>query len=544
MNRVPTSSSLAFRHSRGFTLVEVLISIAIALVLILGVSQIFSIAQRTTGAGTQVLADTEFNRGIQEMLLNDARGVTNTVGDSPGLVILSYPQAAFRNRVDSQQDNDGMPYTVNDPTVANGTINDPAYIIDDRIHRTDVLGFFARGLFTRRTGDSGSPSATWPPSLTSPTTSNEAFIWYGHLALPDPSLLQNWDYTNPGTPKSGTGTYWSPGSGSATANPNNFFASDWILGREVMLFVPATGSYYLSPHLRGLTDKTNPLWMMAQLPSIANDNGIPIYTSRYDAADASIAGYRTFLGGPTNTTWWEGLMGWNPSVPQQVRFEANPFIQKASTASGNQVPSLSAAIAQMAPIFVRGCTQFIVEFAGDYATQDSYGNIIAGVPDGQIDYYVDSSGARQIRWYGFPRDTTGTGAVPTYNNGSVLPVSTVLINSPNVKGITAGQGPMRFERNPGTGSSVTPAADNNKNWITNTTINVGFPPNNGLPAYYQSPYLCAWGPDTDAPYTDPTTGVTYPAVPRPKMIRITIGIDDPTGHLNTEQVYQYVLNLP
>lgn len=524
-----------------------MISIAIALVLILGISQIFSIAQRTTGAGAQVLADSESNRGIQQMLLNDARGVTNAVGDSPGIVILSYPQAAFRNRVDYQQDTDGLPYTLPDPSNPATQINDPAYTIDDRIHRTDVLGFFARGLFTRRTGDSGNTGAGWPASLTSPVTSNEAFIWYGHLALPDANLLKPgaWQYNNPGTPATGSGTYWSPGSGTPTVNPNNFFASDWILGRQVMLLVPSTGTNYYMPHIKGLTDSLNPFWMMASQPSSANDSGIQIYTSRYDVADASIAGYRTFLGGPTNTTWWQGLSGWNPGGPQQVRFEANPYLQKPSASSStSQLPWLSAAVAQMAPIFVRGCTQFIVEFAGDFATQDSYGNITAAGPDGQIDYFVDpTTGAHQIRWYGFPRDTTGTGNVPTYNNGSVLPVSTVLLSSPTVTGtVKAGQGFLRFERNPGTSGSVTPPADNNKQW-TSTSGSTTFPPYNGLPAYYQSPYICAWGPDTDAATTG-ADGTPQPVVPRPKMLRITIGIDDPTGHLNTEQIYQYVLNLP
>lgn len=544
MNPKPLPSFMPARCCRGFTLIEVLISIAIALVLILGVSQIFGIAQRTTGAGTQVLADTESNRGIQQMLLNDARGVTNAVGDSPGLVILSYPQAAYRNRPDLQQDNDGDPRTINDPANPGKFVNEQPYTIDDRIHRNDVLGFFTRGLFTRRTGDSGNTgSSAYPACLTSATTSEEAFIWYGHLALPDNSLLQSWNYANPGVPTSGTGNYWNPGSGIPAANPNNYFASDWILGRQVMLLSPrsTTNANYNEPHIRGTSESKNPLWLPAKSTSVSNDQfAVPLYASRYDLADASIAAYRNFLGS-TTTTWWEGLTGWDPSSPTETRFYANPFVQKSST-SGSQLPSLSAAIAQMSPIFVRGCTQFIVEFAGDFMTQDpnNYGQITSPVPDGQIDYIdvVDSTGqhTHQIRWYGFPRDTTGTG-VP-----DVLPVSTVLMNASGITGVTAGAGPMRFERASGNGGNVTPTAP--YNWTTNTTANSGTPPYNGLPAYYVQPYICGWGGDTDATYTDPTSGVTYPPVPHPKMIRITIGIDDPTAHLNTEQIYQYVFNLP
>ena len=60
----------------------------------------------------------------------------------------------------------------------------------------------------------------------------------------------------------------------------------------------------------------------------------------------------------------------------------------------------------------------------------------------------------------------------------------------------------------------------------------------GCRPYYVQPYTCSWGDDTDA------SSAGNPTIPRPKMIRITIGIDDPTGHLNTQQIYQYVFNLP
>lgn len=538
MNPKPFPSFTPRRHHRGFTLVEVLISIAIALVLILGISQIFSIAQRTTGAGTQVLADSETNRGIQQMLLNDARGVTNAVGDSPGLVILSYPQAAYRNRGDMQLDNDGDPRTINDPANPGKFVNELPFVIDDRIHRTDVFAFFTRGLFTRRTGDySGNPSTNYPPSLTSATTSEEAFIWYGHLALPDSSLLQNWNYANPGVPTKSTGNYWNPGSGTAAANPNNFFASDWILGRQVMLLSPRSkiNANYAEPHIHGTSDSANPLWLPIANPSTSNDpNSVPLYTSRYDLADATIAAYRSFLGS-TSTTSWQGWTGWDINFPAETRFYANPFLQKAPSTSVNQFASLSAAIAQMSPIFVRGCTQFIVEFAGDYMTQDptNNGNITSALPDGQIDYIdvVDATGkhTHQIRWYGFPRDTTGLGTP------DILPVSTVLNNAGIT--VTPGAGPMRFERTPSaSASSVTPLAP--YNWTTNTTSTGNSPPYNGLPAYYVQPYICSWGGDTDA------SSAGNPIIPRPKMIRITIGIDDPTGHLNTQQIYQYVFNLP
>lgn len=554
----------------GFTLVEVMISIAIALVLILGIAQIFSMAQRTTGAGTQVLAATDATRGIQQTLLNDARGITNTIGDSPALVIFSFPQAVFRNKVDQQEDLDGKPTTLNDPVNGGQSLAaESISTIDDRIHRTDALGFFARGSFTRRTGDSGNTAPSYPASLTSPTTSEEAFIWYGHLALPDNDAIAHWQWNNPSTPTP-PGQFWNPGSGDPKLNPNNFFASDWILGREVILLAPRLGSG--EPHILGTSTGNNPLWLSTSTSSSGNltesqsyavdgSVNIPLHSSRYDLADGSIASYRQVFPPPqpavTFAWWpgWEGLSGWDikwaptppayspppptPTQVQQTRFFADPFARKpASGAVGSAATQqLSAAIAQMSPIFVRGCSQFIVEFAGDYLTQDANGQIVAGKPDGQIDYVdivdpVTKRHTHQIRWYGFPRNTAATANGPTPFDGGVLPLSELLnlVNKPAV-GHT-----LDFERSPlpKAGGGVPPPGPWNGTWATNAVTT------NGLPALYPqatggspTPYLCAWGPDTDGF-----------GVPRPKMLRITVGIDDPTGHLNTQQIYEYVINLP
>jgi len=68
----------------------------------------------------------------------------------------------------------------------------------DRIHRVDVLCFFARGRYARRTGQApSSPTKFDPQCLVSPTTTREAFIWYGHLALPDNLTLSKWSADRP-----------------------------------------------------------------------------------------------------------------------------------------------------------------------------------------------------------------------------------------------------------------------------------------------------------------------------------------------------------
>jgi prepilin-type N-terminal cleavage/methylation domain-containing protein len=500
-------------RNRAFTLIEVLISLAIAMILILGISQIFSMAQRTTGAGTQVLTAAETNRGIQAMLQSDVQSIDDG-SDAPGMAIISYPAATFRNRVDQEQDVDGVATTINNP--ANPALSISAGVsnqISDRIHRVDVLCFFARGRYARRTGQApSSPTKFDPQCLVSPTTTREAFIWYGHLALPDNLTLSKWSATAPQT-----GTFMAPGQGTLATNPNNFFASDWILGRQVILLSPPPVSGTWENHFMGLSLKKpiDPLLIGATTinsEAQSSDDFIPLFASRYDLADATIATYTQFITANNYMNWWQGCTGVvmpGSRITNQVRYAGNPFIQKPGPSGPNPMQTLGAAVAQASPIFVRGCTQFIVEFAGDYLDQTQT-PAVAG-HDGQIDYTIDPvTNAHLIRWYGFPRDTTGTGTVnPTHG---VLPLSTVLGSST----------PVEFER------AVPP--NTAPPWVNNTQTSAQ---GNGLPGTYALPYVCAWDQFSDK----------Y-GIPRPKMLRITVGVDEPTGHLNTQQLFEYIINLP
>lgn len=491
------------QRPRAFTLIEVLISIAIALVLILGISSIFGMAQRTTGAGTQVLAAADTSRGMAAMFQSDVLSIADGA-DSPGIAIISYPAAAFRNRVDMQQDNDGKPTTINDPANPGASLNPELTTeISDRVHRVDVLCFFARGRFARRTGQApASPSQFDPTCLISPTSTREAFIWYGHLGLPDNPTISSW---KPAQPQNGT--FFAPGQGTAATNQNNFFASDWILGRQVMLLSPPPPSGKWETHILGLSSNQDPLLLGATSPNsqAQSSDGIPLFASRYDLADATISTYTQEITKVPYRNWFQGCSGMLIAGPQQVRYAANPFIQKPGTTGGNPTQTLGAAIAQASPVFVRGCSQFIVEFAGDYLDQTAATPVLG--QDGQIDYTVDPvTKAHLVRWYGFPRDTSGTGTVDTSHG--VIPLSTLLATAP-----------APFERKVPNGSAPP--------WVSSTSTS------NGMPATYAQPYVCAWDQFTDQYH-----------IPRPKMLRITIAVDEPTGHLNTQQLFEYILNLP
>jgi hypothetical protein len=386
--------------------------------------------------------------------------------------------------------------------------------------------FFIRNHVFRQTADG--------PNLTSTTSSNEAMVWLGHVAQPSDTTINTWDYKSP-APANGAG-WFNPAEGAVSGgtNPNNVFASQWILGREIMLLVPTpTESYFPGP-ASGYTNLTpSPLSLFEPAMSVPAPPGtvsIPVHGSRYDLAATSISEFRQFLTTrgttPTSTGyyWWEELSGVQPSpkmpptappnprtlpitpawVSGDRRYFANPVIRTPGAAVAANW--MSAAAAQTYPIFVRGCTQFIVEFAGDYLDQ-SVSPPVAG-QDRQIDFVIDPvTGARHIRWYGAPRDVNGDRVIDspipaapsnTWPVHDVAPVSA----STNV--------PQLFERA-----------------IPGATTFAGTTP------YTSQVYQCAWGPDTDAV-----------GIPRPKMIRITIAIDDPAGHLNTDQIFEYVYELP
>ena len=555
-------------HNSAFTIIEVLISIAIALLLILGINQVFSIAQQTSGAGTTALGQVEAARGAQAVFQTDFNNAV-TGPDSPGIVIVSEPVYAYRNRQDLLSNRSTAANAVqfiNDPVNTNNStgIQQSLTATNSRVHRIDRIMFFTRGTAPRQTSDA--------PGLTSPTAWLESFVWFGHLALP-----RNYQYNQQHQPYSGpipnypnpftSGDFRNPGDpgtnpqAATTYNPNNYFASDWVLGRMPIVLVP-----FATPNSAGTAETTmaaptvgsTPLTIMAvnnTSPAQAFQETAqgqltavtpvwPLYSSRYDMAFTSIDGMRQALANiPTTNNfsrpaWWQHLSGVvvQPpgNFPFDVRYEADSLPlrppQQPTPPTQQQLGQWASAVAaRQAPMFLRGCSQFIVEFAGDFITQDNNPNSVnfgkpvlnGAQPDGEIDFTVSvlPSGekVKRIRWYGFPRDI---GSPPTPNapqpagtpdghitwQDDVVPVRDV---SNQING-----GPYPFER-----------------WV-NTTLpqrnDYAFPVNQ---VQVGSQYICAWGWDT-------------PNVLRPKMIRITIALDDPSGRLNGEQYFEYVFNLP
>ena len=151
-----------------------MVSVALVLVIILGVNQVFSLTSQTVGAGNVLTAIQRENRAAQSIIYQDFRGAA--VSDGPFFIIRSQATFGWRNMSDLNNDKDGTVSTI-DVEQGPAESNVPLYATTDRSHRIDRIAFFARDQFRRQTGNEGTFAAD--------QASNEAFIWYGHLNRAD-----------------------------------------------------------------------------------------------------------------------------------------------------------------------------------------------------------------------------------------------------------------------------------------------------------------------------------------------------------------------
>lgn len=518
-------------RSRGYTLVELTASLVIGLLLVLGVNTVFRISSDSVGAAEAFATVTRANRSAQTVFHQDlGNAVTH---NAPFLIIRSEAVAAFLDRRDELGDRDySRSMTLRDAERAirtrdlngNGREGEtsvpgetiPQVALSDRTHRIDQLSFFGQGVFRRQTGNDGVYVADmW---------ADEAMIWYGHLKQPGPDgTLVN--ARDPGV-RDGDEVQ------SSLNNPNNFYARQWVLGRMALLLIePAGGSegpihdrhgvaqLYIQRRKNARRDSTTPLALesQAQDPSatdipVGGSRQYHIQWGRYDLAGTSVAGFQQILTeaiSAGNTNWYQGSGGLS------YRFSGYPYPAR---------PLSSAAVARTVPVFLVGCTQFCVEFAGDFLTQDDAGNVVpvtAGpggfavpAPDGIMDFFLTPGPGgttyRHIRWYGFPRDTNGDGRIEGNRaDNNAMPDVVPLRDVARV--------PFPFERNLDHADFGIPArTDYMRDGVRR-----------------ESRYLCAWGPDTEARN-----------VPLPKMVRVTLKLDDPRGRMMAGQSYEYVVTLP
>ena len=217
-----------YQHADGFTLIELSLSVAILLIIMLGLNYVFTQANLTIGAAAAAGDENRASRTVQGVLSQDFR---DAVPDSPVFVISMQCVSWFQSNQDYQSTDTGQ-YTYNQPITGNfyamkldpGNTGTPTYLIPPasvnyRSHRVDFISFFIRGgPYHRQTANGG--------SFTSSTTSNEGWVYIGHVALP---------VRTSGRP----GTFYPPEDdallGKTADQVVGAYAADWVVGRVLML---------------------------------------------------------------------------------------------------------------------------------------------------------------------------------------------------------------------------------------------------------------------------------------------------------------------
>ena len=691
-----------------------MLSLFIALLLLLGLNAIFTASTKTIQAGTALNDATRNARAVGPIFFNDLR---NCATDSPAFVISScyVPQFLSKSDATASGAQAGQLPTVTVTALSGGASQSTVYpvtgcLLGDHLHRCDSLSFFARGLFKRKTADG-------PNFLASTTTSDEAFIHYGHIRI----------LANDGQ------TYIGPDDYAGLAAP---YASSWVLGRNAILLSDSSVLNASAKDLGGLPEwyfgSGTALSAFGSYPSNIPSNipplgysalsggnraspSVRLQSSRYDLAGATIDEFRSIITNAaynqgqetlpvTSTatsayyTWWLPLvyqcyysgvdinntsggtayytgpasfpyytpeisgLPYNaaplassgialptpyntstlsvstslgrPAVPPSAgNYAFNIPNPNGGTANPNQwlprfrfqgsntlsqSPETSNDQAGLSPYLLEHVSQFIVEYAGDFVTQDNStgpnsGNVTDTVPDGQIDWVYATKGdwnaattyslgdyvlvpqpaggvfyycatntgyvspylnvkqlpatsagywtqvnlaggtppppPRQIRWYGMPRDVTGSGqvfsssrvytgvtTVPTANElNNVVPLADVWMTSANNPGR-----PLPYEvEQPGPTSNL--ASLN----IAVPNPVLAQPVKTAIPDYAATAYTATTAPVPTNSYLNPQYA-RYTAVWRndvPAMVRILMKVDDPNGAMQDGPWFEYVFKL-
>lgn len=395
--------SRTVQHPRAFTLIELMVSIALVVILILGVNQVFKMSSDTIGAGQTYSAIMRDNRAAQAVMEQDAR---QWVKDAPLFMIA--------NR-------------------EGGT------------GRRDMLAFPAKGMYQRQTGNG--------TNFSSATRSLEAWVWYGML-----------DSASVNAPVEALGRFalllrdeaairFPPGGGAADC------------------YVARDNGRMMSPLAGNSLDSRNNMLRNSQCDLA----GITLEQLPKLVEDARIA---------QPNHWW---------VPLVFSYEARTkFERPLDSASGL---TASEKLAQAAPVLLENCQQFLVEFAGDFVTQDNGGLVTDDKPDGVLDFSFES-GVRNLRWYGLPRDTGG---------GPGMTPDGVITRGGS--GMTANEL-----------VDVGPVYDMIQTFKSGASA--GFERGHST-----NEYICVWEQDQ----------------PKPAMVRVMIKVKDPAGRLQDPPWFEYVL---
>lgn len=352
----------AHHCARGFTLVELMVAIAVTAILIVAVNQIFGSVSDGVSRGLALSEIMASARVIGDQIERDFEQMIGP-GENGVLAIAGYEANSY---VDNDDEEAG---------------------IAKRDVRSDQI------LFIRRRGEADPVTPQADNTYDGYSSAAYTRVWYGH------ALRTETDGTD-------------PGDDLGVADTPNEFAIDWILGRQA-LFLNQDGSSGHRPfsvYAQGGTTTAN-------VNGYSNPVGSPrIWHGVTDVAlyglDTPNATYGCMVGtaekGTSETIGDTRLQKADSATAYALKMYEYLFVTQRLLCnpkpSGTTYDSWR--IAQMHPYLSGHVSDFIVEFAGDYDPVD-----------GELDTTVTVD-AEQIRWYGFGNQPDGDLDGTSFQRGS------------------------------------------------------------------------------------------------------------------------------
>ncbi|MFG0330837.1 MAG: PilW family protein [Phycisphaerales bacterium] len=229
---------------RGFTIAELIVAIGVTLVLLLGVSRIFSMAKETISIGEAIAEINQNARALERLLRRDFDAMSRQ-----GFLVIRNERIGVRLPGDPDRDLDRL--REDSPNAWSGQNARFVYLNEDMeeqdeganpleadhhlgLRRLDQLVFFSTGDFTTNQYRNMFGGVGIARNDTAPV----ARIWYGH-GLRDRDF---YDPDQPGEIKSGVGVneYESVFADPTRRDPDivNKYADRWILARQPALLLP------------------------------------------------------------------------------------------------------------------------------------------------------------------------------------------------------------------------------------------------------------------------------------------------------------------
>jgi len=380
----PMPQSRLPRDRRGFTLVELLVSIGVATFILFTVNAVF---RSVTDAARQGNASGEALRTTRVVGDQLQRDFEHLVGPAEGGVLV-----IVNHRIDA-------------PVIEDHIQQGPFWPV-----RSDQL------LFIRDSADLEPLAPSNNNSYSSQSDAAHVRMWFGHLRRIQPD---------------GT-TDYAP-LGDVGADPNvsdpNELAGQWLLGRQALFL----GDYSFI-HVNGAWADAEVVGLVSEAPDefyMATSDVAKFNFLTLDTANGGLAGFVN-TGNNDNTDL-------DSNFPRRLFPSLTPaefrdavarylFIGADQRLRANPAPEdfESWRIAQMHAIFAERVSDFEVTFAGDYAT---IGNAGLGrtadpadqtaQPDGELDVWMDG----EPIWYGSINPATGDYILPPTTTSSPGPAS-------------------------------------------------------------------------------------------------------------------------